>query len=209
MPPSVRSPTNWSLTVKHHQCSTSTAATNRTTPKRPGVKLTDVLTSQPTEPIHGDSPTSPGSDNLHDAARRYGSAVAAADAWRHVSSEADEALRLADCDTQDAINDDWEANLNCKKGADNAMGFTTEDPKSDSMDLTATGLKAEKAKLSYQRYRASAMRAEVLYARAQSEAEAAEQHLLEVSRATYSSAAEQAVVLADMVAETTGSITHR
>jgi hypothetical protein len=135
--------------------------------------------------------------------------VAAADAWRHVSSEADEARRLADCDTQDAINDDWEANLNCKKGADNAMGFATDDPKSDSIDLTAIGLETEKAKLSYQRYRASAMRAEALYGRAQSEAEAAEKHLLEVSRATYSGAAEQAVVWADMVPETTGSVTHR
>ena len=171
--------------------------------------MSDVLTSQPTEPIHGDSPVSPGSDKLHDAACRYGSAVAAADAWRHASSEADEALKLADCDTQDAINDDWEANLNCKKGADNAMGFTTDDPKSNSIDLTATGLETEKAKLSYQRYRASAMRAEALYGRAQREAEEAEQHLLEVSRATYSGAAEQAVVRADMVPETTGGVTHR
>ena len=75
--------------------------------------------------------------------------------------------------------------------------------------LLEAGLANVAYPLFYQRYRVSAMRAEALYGRAQSEAEAAEKHLLEVSRAAYSGAAEQAVVWADMVPETTGSVTHR
>lgn len=173
--------------------------------------MTDVLTSHATQPIatqpipthlHGDLPVSPGDEDLQDAARRYGTAAAAADAWRHASSEADDALRLADCDTLDAVNDDWEANLDSRRESEKVMGFTAVDPTSDSIDLTATGRDAEKAKLSYQRYKASAMRAEALYGQALREAEEAEKHLLEVSRVTYSSFAQQVGAPSDTLPET-------
>lgn len=167
--------------------------------------MTDVLTGHATQPIpphpSAETPVPSGGDDLHDAARRYGTATTAVDAWRHASTEADEALRLADCDTLDAVNDDCEAKLDSRREYDKTMGFTAVDPKSDPVDLSVSGREAEKAKLSYQRYRASAMRAEALYSRALREVAAAEQHLLEVSRARYSSATEQAGASTDVVSE--------
>ena len=58
--------------------------------------MTDVLTSHATRPIptqpipthlHGDLPVSPGDEDLQDAARRYGTAAAAADAMGDMETE--------------------------------------------------------------------------------------------------------------------------
>lgn len=145
--------------------------------------LTDEIQTPTTIPIHGGNNAHTGNDDLYEAARRYGEAAASADACRKAVVEADEALVIADCDAIDAINDDWEANLGTGATGGNSIGFATELIRSESMDLTASSLAAEQAKLSYQRRRGSAMRAEVLAGRAQREVEAAEQRLLEVSRA--------------------------